>query len=312
MQYRELGKTGLNVSSICIGAWQLGGPLFFDGKPDGHPDLGKENVLRMINELGDLGINHIDTAEQYGGGESERRVGEALEGKRDKWIISTKFGCRVGPGNTRINDSSPSTILASIEGSLKRLRTDYIDILLYHCHPDLNELDAAKTILEQAKQDGKIRFYGISTSDIAMVSEMLKKDMIDVLQFPSNMLNESTELSEICHKHNIGTQLRGVMAHGRLSGKYFDGTPEWRNDDNRSNSFQNHDFSKFAILQNCLPENYSMAQAAIRWVLDKPYHHTICMGAKRIEDYRSAISALTLPPLSEECRQKFKECIHQL
>jgi aryl-alcohol dehydrogenase-like predicted oxidoreductase len=96
MKPSTLGKTGIKVSPITIGAWQLGGPLFFDGKPDGHPDPGKENVLRMIRELGDLGINAIDTAEQYSNGESERRTGEALKGVRDQWIISTKFGYRVG------------------------------------------------------------------------------------------------------------------------------------------------------------------------------------------------------------------------
>jgi aryl-alcohol dehydrogenase-like predicted oxidoreductase len=71
MDYRKLGKTNLMVSPLCIGAWQLGGPLFFDGKPDGHPDPGKDNVLRMIAELGERGINFIDTAEQYSNGESD-------------------------------------------------------------------------------------------------------------------------------------------------------------------------------------------------------------------------------------------------
>ena len=312
MQYRKLGKTGLEVSPICIGAWQLGGPLFFDGKPDGHPDPGKENALRMIRELGDLGINHIDTAEQYSNGESERRVGEALENIRDNWVISTKFGYRVGPGNTRIDDSSPATIMPSIEGSLKRLRTDYIDILLYHCAPELNELLAGKEVLEQAKKDGKIRFYGISTNNVDLVREMVKEEMIDVLQFASSMLNESNELSEICRDNNIGTQIRGVMAQGKLSGKHFNKTPELSNDDCRSKNLKNHDFSKYAVLQESVPPNYSMSQAAIRWILDKPYHHTICMGAKSLEDYRVALTALDLPPISEESRKVFSEIINQI
>ena len=98
MELRALGGTGIEVSPITIGAWQLGGPLFFDGKPDGHPDPGKESVIRMIHELGDLGVNSIDTAEQYSAGESERRVGAALKGRRDRWVVSSKFGYRVGPG----------------------------------------------------------------------------------------------------------------------------------------------------------------------------------------------------------------------
>jgi len=125
MKLETLGKTEIRVSQLTIGAWQLGGPLFFDGKPDGHPDPGKENVLRMVQELGDLGINSIDTAEQYGSGESERRVGEAIRGKRDQWIVTSKFGYRVGTDHQRIDDSSPNTILPSLEGSLRRLNTDY-------------------------------------------------------------------------------------------------------------------------------------------------------------------------------------------
>ena len=84
MQPRLLGRTGISVSTITIGAWQLGGPLTLDGKPDGHPDPGEANVIRLIHELGDLGVNAIDTAEQYSAGESERRVGKALKGRRDR------------------------------------------------------------------------------------------------------------------------------------------------------------------------------------------------------------------------------------
>ncbi|UCC25337.1 MAG: aldo/keto reductase, partial [Gemmatimonadales bacterium] len=111
MQPRVLGRTGISVSPITIGAWQLGGPLTLDGKPDGHPDPGGANVIRLIHELGDLGVNAIDTAEQYSAGESERRVGKALKGRRDRWVVSTKFGYRVGPDHTREDDSSPETIL---------------------------------------------------------------------------------------------------------------------------------------------------------------------------------------------------------
>ncbi len=91
MNRRALGKTDLRVSEIGVGAWQLGGPLVLDGKADGHPELGREYCVRLIREAGELGLNFIDTAEQYGNGESERRVGEALEGRRCEWVVGTKF-----------------------------------------------------------------------------------------------------------------------------------------------------------------------------------------------------------------------------
>lgn len=306
MKLNQLGQTGIQVSPLTIGAWQLGGPLFFDGKPDGHPDPGEENVIRMIHELGDLGINAIDTAEQYSAGESERRVGEALKGRRDNWVISTKFGYRVGPNNVRIDDSSPPTILPSLEGSLKRMGSDYIDVYLYHCAPAVEDLEEGRAVLEKAKEQGKIRSYGISTGSPDMVAALIEADSIDVLQFPTSLLDPASKLWKLAQENNLGTQLRGVMAQGRLSGKYFDKKPKFRSDDNRSNWCADEDYARFAVLAECLPEGMTMAQAAIRWTLDQPGAHTICMGAKNREDYRSAIAAAELPPLADAVRQRLE------
>ena len=306
MKLNQLGKTGMNVSPITVGTWQLGGPLFFDGKPDGHPDPGKENVIRMIHELGDLGINAIDTAEQYSAGESERRVGEALKDRRDQWVVSTKFGYRVGSDNTRDDGSQPETIMPSLEGSLKRLGTDFIDIYLYHCAPEVAWLDEGRAVLEQAKAQGKIRSYGISTANAELLCEMVKRDAVEVVQFPSSLLNENSKVWKLAQDNHLGTQVRGVMAMGRLSGKYFEKKPEFRPDDNRSDWCSNEDYSRFAPLAECVPEGYTMAQTAIRWILDHPGCHTICMGAKNIDDYRAAIAAAELPPLTQDVTQKLE------
>jgi len=312
MKLSALGKTGIDVSPITIGAWQLGGPLFFDGKPDGHPDLGKDNVIRMIHELGDCGVNAIDTAEQYSAGESERRVGEALKDRRDQWVISSKFGYRVGPNNTRDDGSQPETIMPSLEGSLKRLGTDFIDVYLYHCAPGVEWLDEGRAVLEQAKAQGKIRSYGISTNDVELLEKMVEHDTVEVVQFASNLLDESSNVWKLCQGNNLGAQVRGVMSQGRLSGKYFEKAPGFSSDDNRSNWCSDEDYSRFAILGECLPEGMTMAQAAIRWILDHAGCHTICMGAKNIADYRSAIATTELPPLSEEVRMKLEATVAEL
>jgi aryl-alcohol dehydrogenase-like predicted oxidoreductase len=308
MQQRILGKTGLEVSPLCIGAWQLAGPLAFDGQPDGHPDPGRNNVLRMIRELGDCGINFIDTAEQYGAGESERRVGEALQGERKNWIISTKFGYRVGPDGGRIDNSRPETIIPSIEGSLQRLRTDYIDIYLYHCAPAVSDLEEGRAVLEKLVQQGKCRYYGISTGNLELVQTMIKLDMIDVLQYPSNLLQDARTMRAAALAGNIGTQVRGVMAQGRLSGRYFDSQPDWRPDDNRSRPDNTQDYRKYAAFREVLPEGYTMAQAAIRWTLNQPGNHSICMGAKNMEDYRIAIQAAEMPALKKEEQERLEKC----
>ncbi len=307
MIYNSLGQTGLSVSPLCIGTWQLAGPVNFDGKADGHPDPGKKEAIRLIQELGDRGLNFIDCAEQYGDGEAERRTGEALLGRRDDWVISTKFGYRVGPGVTRIDDSSPATILPSLEGSLRRLQTDHIDIFLYHCAPDVADLAEARSLLEKAREEGKIRFFGISTSDVDLVKALHEEDLLDVVQFPTNLLKPTREMTAFCQQNGVGTQVRGVLAQGRLSGKYFKGQPKWDQNDNRSALFADKDFSAYAKLAQGLPADYTMAQAAIRWALDEPAHHSLCLGAKTLPDYESAIAALELPPLGEAFFANFEK-----
>jgi aryl-alcohol dehydrogenase-like predicted oxidoreductase len=312
MTLTSLGRTGLQVSPLCIGTWQLAGPLSFDGKPDGHPDPGKENTIRLIRELGDRGLNFIDTAEQYGGGEAERRTGRALQEVRDDWVISTKFGYRVGPGETRIDDSSPPTILPSLEGSLQRLQTDYIDVYLYHCAPQEGELAEAREVLEKARQEGKVRFFGISTGSLSLSETLHTEGLLDVLQFPTNLLEPARELTKFCTQQGVGTQVRGVLAQGRLSGKYFSKQPKWDSDDNRSEHFAKEDFSRYAALAKGLPEPYTMAQAAIRWVLDQPGHDSLCLGAKSLADYESAIAALELPSLGEPFYKELEKKAEEL
>ena len=304
MERRELGHTGLMVSPICIGAWQLAGPLTLDGEPDGHPDPGRDHVLRLIRQLGDEGVNCIDTAEQYGDGESERRVGAAVAGCRDEWIISTKFGYRVGPGGTRSDGASADTIMPSLEGSLRRLGTDHVDIYLYHCPPAVEDMEKGRQVLEQAREQGKVRFYGISTNKLPLIQAMLELDMLEVLQYQANLLDEHHEIRALVCANRVGTQVRGVMAGGRLSGKYFCGQPAWSPDDNRSRGDRGEDYSRYAALESFVPEGYTMAQVAIRWVLDKPCTHTVCLGAKTLEDYRIALRATELPPLASEVRHR--------
>ena len=312
MKYTTLGKTGLNVSALTVGSWQLGGPLAFDGKPDGHPDPGKEQVIRMMRELGDMGINSIDTAEQYSAGESERRVGEAIQGQRDQWVVTSKFGYRVGPNNVRIDDSSPATILPSLDGSLKRLGTDYLDVYLYHCAPDLADLEQGRAVLEAAKQAGKIRAYGVSTAHPSLVRSLLEKDSVDVVQFPSSLIDENAEIWEMAQAQQLGTQVRGVMASGRLSGKYFGKNASWRADDNRSNWFKDADFKAYAALEEYVPEGMTMAQAAIRWTLDHCGCHTICMGAKNMDDYRAAVAAVEMSALPADVSEALQTCAQQI
>ncbi|MGQ0645688.1 MAG: aldo/keto reductase [Elusimicrobiota bacterium] len=298
MKYRPLGRTGLSVSEIGVGAWQLGGPLFLDGRPDGHPDPGRAEAVRLIQACGDLGLNVVDTAEQYGAGESELRVGEALRGRRSRWVVCTKFGALVGPAGQRVSDASARRLPISLEGSLRRLRTDFIDIYLYHVPPDPAEAEAAAEFLRRAKEKGQVRAVGISTSSVEHARRLLAWDCLDVVQFPRNLLDPQDEIAAFVASQGLGGMARGALAGGRLSGKYFAAPPAFAPEDIRSAWFAAPGWQAEFTRCGVFGSERSPAQLALRFVLDHPAVHTVLTGAKNLEDFRRAAAAADLPPLT--------------
>ncbi len=298
------------VSEIGVGAWQLGGPLLLDGVVDGHPELGREYCVRLIRDAGELGINFVDTAEQYGNGESERRVGEALEGRRDQWILGTKFGAQVGPSGERVNDASPARVPVSIEGSLRRLRTDYIDLYVYHTAPKPEEAELVAGILQQAKKAGKVRAVGISTNDLQHVEYLHSLGCLDVVQYAKNIMTPHRDLSDWVAQYQVGGVVRGAFYGGRLSGRYFHQPPQFSPDDIRQRIIKGDaasDFAKYAVFEELLTPERGMIQLALRYLLDTAGTSTIIPGGKSLADYHAAIRATGLPPLTEAERVRIGE-----
>ncbi len=298
------------VTEIGVGAWQLGGPLVLDGVVDGHPDLGHDYCVRLIREAGDLGINFIDTAEQYGNGESERRVGEALAGQRDKWILGTKFGAQVGPNGERMNDQSPERVPLSLENSLRRLRTDHIDVYVYHTGPKPGLAEKVAAFLLKAKAEGKVRAAGISTNDLGQVEYLHSLGILDVVQYAKNMMDPHPDLSNWVARHDAGGVVRGAFAGGRLSGKYFRQAPKFPADDVRNRWLKPdaaEEFARYAAFEELLTPERGMIQLALRFLLDEPGTSTIIPGGKSIHDYREAIRATNLPPLTDAERTRIAQ-----
>ena len=303
MKYRSLGNTGLKVSEIGVGAWQLGGPLTLDGKADGHPELGRDFCINLIRQCGELGINFVDTAEQYGNGESERRVGEAVKGRRDQWIVSTKFGNQVGPNGERVRDASPKRVLVSLEGSLRRLQTDYLDVYVWHISPKPGEAEEVATFLAAARQKGQVRAVGISTSNFADVVFLHSLGCLDVVQFPRSLLCPLDPILGFLSEHHVGGIVRGAFAGGRLSGRYFHSPPQFNSTDIRSNQQRDGinlatEFARYAVFEALLTPQRGMVQLALRWLLDEPTTSVIIPGGKSLEDYHQAIRATELPSLT--------------
>ena len=314
MEYRTLGRTGLRVSVLGIGTWQLGGPVTIDGRPDGYPDFGSEHVIRLIRSAGDLGINVVDTAPVYGDGEAERRVGEAIRGRRDAWLVVTKFGLARGGRGEAVLTAKPSEIRSWLEGSLRRLATDYVDVYLIHQSREAPDYEPTVRALDDLKKAGMIRFAGISTDDVASLHELERIAPIEVLMFSNSLLRRPERIYEILVRQRAGALVHGVFEQGRLGGQYWASPPRFATDDFRSHAADGADFSRFAALRDLLEDapGLTMAQLALRYVLELEHSHCIVLGSGTLERYRELAEVVRMPPLGIDLRARVDHLTRKL
>lgn len=208
MEYAILGKTGFKVSKIGLGGAPLGGD--FGATTD-------EDVTRVIDGALDAGINFIDTAPLYGRGESERRIGQALKGKRDQVILATKAVMRGDP-------YSYENTIKSVEDSLSRLQTDYIDLIQLH---ELEQTTYEQAVNEtlpaflKLKEQGKVRAIGVNAGKLELLMPFLKEDLVDTIQtYAKYTLVDYTakdELLPLAKEKNIGVIHGSPLAMGILA-----------------------------------------------------------------------------------------------
>ena len=306
MKYRTFGQTGLRVSEIGIGAFPISGvQQQADGTRTGWTGTDEQQSIALIHRAEELGVNLIDSAESYGAGHSEEIVGRALQGRRDKWIIATK----VSPnGGLDANDPDLSTqakkrIVEAVEGSLKRLDTDYIDIYQLHAIPLEGAMPAVMEALAQLRAEGKIRWYGVSTNDREAIDKLRGLGEIHMLQIGYNLLErDAADLLHFAKQEDIGTLIRVPLAKGMLTGKYFQSS-EIPKEDIRYERFNQPGsidaFQKLPAL-NFLAENTgrTMVQAALRFTLDHPGTSCVIAGAKTMQQIEQNVASVNVPPLT--------------
>ncbi len=222
MQYRTLGKTGIQVSPYCLGAMMFGA--------GGNPD--HDETIRIIHKALDAGINFIDTADRYSRGESEEIVGKALKGRRENIVLATKVNGSMGDDPNQ-QGNSRRWIIREVEASLRRLQTDYID--LYQIHRPAPDTDIEETLsaLTDLIHAGKVRVIGSSTfpaSEIVeaqWVSERRALARFRTEQPPYSILNRGIEreVLPICAKYGMGVMVWSPLAKGMLTGRYRKGQP---------------------------------------------------------------------------------------
>ncbi|MFH1560593.1 MAG: aldo/keto reductase [Chloroflexota bacterium] len=283
MEYRQLGPSGLQVSAVGLGTNNFGGRI------------DEERSITVVRRAIEEGINFIDTANSYGRGLSEERIGKAVKDIRSQVLIATKVGNPMGDGpNTR--GASRHHIMQQVEGSLRWLQTDYIDLHQIH-RPDPNTpIEETLRALDDLVHQGKVRYIGCSnfsswqTCEAIWTSRALNLTPFVSVQPEYNMLNRSIEreLVPFCHAYNIGILPFVPLASGFLTGKYRQGEPipeDTRLASNTRAQEQTLNEKNFAVLSRL--ENFAeerghpMVELAIAWLLGNSAVSSVIAGATR-------------------------------
>lgn len=224
MEKRSIGMNGQKVSALGLGCWAIGGKV---GDPEGEWEWnGTDDAqsIRAIRAALDAGVTLFDTADCYGAGHSERILGEALTGSREKVAIATKFGNEFSEDEHRFLGSTRADaayIRAACDASLRRLKTDYIDLYQFHIweYPALGAEQVVE-VLERLVEEGKIRAYGWSTDRLDAVKAFAAGKHCKTAQLGLNLFEGNDELLRFCETAGLGVLCRSPLAMGLLGGKY--------------------------------------------------------------------------------------------
>ncbi len=300
MEFRPFGRTDLRVSAIGFGCGEIGGTY-------GHID--ETQIQRAVHAAIDTGITCFDTAEAYGMGVSEEALARALAGRRNDVVIATKFGVGYEEMSNR-RDSSRARVLASIDKSLRRLRTDHVDIYLVHW-PDPNRpLEETMAALDDIARQGKVRYIGVSNFRLTQIEEAMRLRRVDVVQYAWNMFDHrmQAEIFPYCEAQQIAVMAYGSLAYGVLSGTFHVGM-QFEESDWRSKGGMLGNLNLFRTLFG--PEHFrrnlaavdklkrlaakygkTLPQFALRWTLSNPAVGTALVGFRAPPEVTENLGAL--------------------
>lgn len=300
MKYRRLGKTDLTVSVVGVGTWQLGG--------EWDKTFEQAEVDAMLDKAAELGINLIDTAECYGDHLSEKLVGQAIKGRRDQWIVATKFGHRFKERFERDHVYEPALVREQLEASLRALQTGYID--LYQFHSGTDEMFRTPGLWEMLRaqvESGVVRHLGVSIS--SSYEGTLQVDRASdvgagAIQVVYNRLQKGAEEQFFngSMRQDLGVLARVPLASGFLSGKYGKDTrfaqtdvrAVWQSDEERRNRVE-----QVERVRSEVPEGVPMAQWALAWCLQYPAVSCVIPGCKNVAQVESNAQAADLPMVEQ-------------
>lgn len=313
MRKRLFDDTGMSVSEIGLGAWQLGGTEW--------GDISEEDSLLTLRAAVENGITFFDTADVYGLGRSEELIGKFLKDCPEKIFVATKLGRFPKPGWPQ--NFSLQAFRAHAEGSLRRLGVDALDLIQLHCLP-IEVLRQGEVFewLRQLRQEGKIRHFGVSVESMEEAQISIEQSDLTSLQIIFNIFRQKpiAALFDQAQAKKVALIVRLPLASGLLSGRYTKDTKFPKGDHRTFNrngesfnvgeTFAGLPFETGVELTEALkphvPQGMTMAQMALRWILDYEPVSVVIAGARNAPQAVGNAKASELPPLGAELHEKLK------
>ncbi|OSQ30242.1 aldo/keto reductase [Thalassospira sp. MCCC 1A03138] len=311
MEYRQLGNSGLRVPALSFGAGTFGGqgPLF-----GAWGTIDAREASRMIDISLEAGLNMFDSADVYSDGASEQVLGEAIKGRRDKIILSTKLALPVGDGPNDFGTSRHRLITAT-DAALKRLGTDYIDLLQLHAFDDFTPIDEVLSTLDDLVRAGKLRYIGVSNfAGWQIMKSLAVSDRLGYSRYVAHQVYYSLvgrdyewDLMPLAQDQGLGALVWSPLGWGRLTGKIRRGTPI--PDGSRlheTSQFgppveEDHLYDIVDVLDELGAETgKTVPQIAINWLLHRPTVASVIIGARNEQQLRDNLGAVGWSLSSEQ------------
>lgn len=314
MNYRILGKTGFKISEISLGTWQVGGTW---GSGFDH-----NLASQLLHQAHEHGVNFIDTADVYEGGESEKAVGKFINSVSDRIYVATKCGRQLNPHTNETY--TPQALRGYVEDSLKRLNLDTIDLIQLHCPPtEVYYRPEIFAEFERLKEEGKILNLGVSVEKVEEALKAIEFDNVTTVQIIYNILRQRPDdlFYQKAKEKSVGVIVRVPLASGLLTGKYTDQTV-FDAGDHRHGNRDGKWFDKgetfagvpFNIglgavdkIKALFPDQSNLAQIALKWILMNDKVSVVIPGASKPYQVDSNMEAIQLPSIPKEKLDAIKE-----
>jgi aryl-alcohol dehydrogenase-like predicted oxidoreductase len=286
MNYYPLPHTRLEISEIAFGAWPIGGIT--------SPGVTDDDSIAALQACFDVGINHLDTAYMYGrNGESETRIAEALGDRRNEMVIATKGGQHWLPDGAVCYDARPETLRRECVESLRRLRTDRVELYYLHAPDPKTPVAESAGAIKRLIDEGKVLAAGASNVNVAELEEFARECPLSAFQPPYNMLQRQIEADTLpwCRARGVAVLVYWPLLKGLLAGKM---RPDqtFENDSRRKYpQYQGEEWTKnLALIEKlraiATDAGHTVAELVLRWTLQQPGVTSVLCGARRADQVR--------------------------